>query len=136
MAVGKALMSPPVSARITSALRRWIPGIVQGASTADVSGAICASISVESSATLRRGSPCGRGSGDEDRVLVIESVVERLAQRRELEAQLAERELSDHVWVGGAVDQCREHRAARLPQQVRGDAVELDPVSSSSLCNR
>jgi hypothetical protein len=39
--VANALMSPPVSAMITAAVRRWMPGIAESASTADASGRIC-----------------------------------------------------------------------------------------------
>jgi hypothetical protein len=47
LAVGKALMSPPVSAMITSAVRRCTPGIVHNSSTAAAKGAICSSTRCE-----------------------------------------------------------------------------------------
>ena len=63
---------------------------------------------------------------DDDRVLGIEAALQRLAQRRELEAQFPEREVGEHVRVGGAVDQRCEHRPAGFAEQVGRDAVELD----------
>src|SRR3954452_24793942 len=49
LAVGKTLMSPPVSAMITSAARRPTPGIVHKSSTAGAKGPSCFSIAAESS---------------------------------------------------------------------------------------
>ena len=43
-----------------------------------------------------------------------------------LSAQFPEREVGEHVGVGGAVDQRGEHRPAGFAEQVGGDAVELD----------
>ena len=60
----------------------------------------------------------GEDAADDQRVLCVEAALERLAQLRQLGAQLALGELGEHVWVGGAGDQGGEHRAAALAEQV------------------
>ena len=80
LAVGNALMSPPVSAMITSAVRRWMPGIVQSASTAGCE---------RGDLRLDRGRDLGdrfveivdvrEDPADDDRVLGIEAALQCLA---------------------------------------------------------
>src|SRR3990172_41582 len=52
----------------------------------------------------------GEDRADDERVLVAEAALERLAQRRDLGAQPAARELGEHGWVGGASDERVQHR--------------------------
>jgi hypothetical protein len=64
---------------------------------------------------------------DDQRVLDVEAALERFAQRGDLLARLAARELGEHDRVGGARDERVEHRATGLAHHVGGDAVEFDP---------
>jgi hypothetical protein len=56
----------------------------------------------------------------------VEVTFERFAQRGDLLAHLAAREVREHLPVGRAAHQRVEHVAARLAHDVRRDAVELD----------
>ncbi len=69
----------------------------------------------------------GEDASDDQRVPGFEAALQRLAQRGQLGTQLALREVGEHDGVGRAGDQRFEHRAARLAEDVGGDAVELDP---------
>ena len=91
-------------------------------------GAICSSIASESrSICSSRKSMWARICADDQRVLGVEAALERLAQRRQLLAQLPFGELGEHRRVGRARDERVEHRPAGLAEDVGGDAVELDP---------
>jgi hypothetical protein len=64
---------------------------------------------------------------DPERVMGVEVAFERLAQRGDLLAHLAAREVGEHLGVGRAGDQRVEHVAPGLAHHVGRDAVELDP---------
>lgn len=64
---------------------------------------------------------------DPHRVEMIEAALERFFERGDLCAHPATGELGEDLGVGGAFDERVEHRAPGLPQDVCGDAVELDP---------
>ena len=65
--------------------------------------------------------------GDDHRVLVVETSLEGFAERGELRAELSSREVGQHRWVGRSGDERVEHRPTGFPEDVRSDAVELDP---------
>ncbi len=58
---------------------------------------------------------------------LVKAALKGLAQRGELDPQAALGEVGQNLRVGGAVDQRVEHRATGDPENVRGDAVQLDP---------
>jgi hypothetical protein len=63
---------------------------------------------------------------DDQRVLVPEATDERLAQRRDLLAQLAVCQVREDLGIGGALAERVEHRPAGLAEDVARDAIELD----------
>src|SRR3954454_3806053 len=63
---------------------------------------------------------------DPERVMGVEATFQRLAQRRDLLAHLPARELREYLRVGGSTNERVEHVAARLAEDVRRDAIELD----------
>ena len=63
---------------------------------------------------------------DQQRVQAVEATFQRLPERGDLLTQAALRQLGEHLGVSRSVDQRVEHRATRLAQQVRCDAVQLD----------
>ena len=136
LAGGKRLMSVPISASTTSAVRRCTPGIVQSSSTAAPEGQllldrvesnpICSSRKSRWARIAETSSACWASRSDPRAPL----------ERRDLRPQPATGELAQHLRVGRAGDERLQHRPARVAEDVGGDAVELVPVSSRILCSR
>jgi hypothetical protein len=76
----------------------------------------------------------GKDRGHDQRMLGVEAADQRLALRRDLLAQLALRQLGQHVRVGGAGDERVQHRPAGGAEDVAGDAVELGLSVGVVLC--
>ena len=129
LAVGKTLMSVPISAMITSAaapLRRR--GSCRAAQPLLRKGRSAPRSRRRAGRSARRGSRRGRGSRRSRRACS--------RSKRPSSASLsagsfarsrAAGELGEHLGVGGAVDQRVEHRPAGDAEDVGRDAVELDP---------
>ncbi len=137
-AEGKTLMSGPISAMMTSAVRRSTPGIVHSSSTAAPKGASRSSIASESrSICSSRKSRWARIAPISSACSVVEAALERLAQRRDLLAQPALGQLGEHA--RGRSCRARARRASPGRRR-RGCRVatqsSLMPVSSSALCSR
>ena len=64
---------------------------------------------------------------DPQRVDPVKAALQRLPERWDLDPQLALGKLGEDLGVGRAVHERVEHRPAGLPEDVRRDAVELDP---------
>jgi hypothetical protein len=127
--VGNALMSTPISAISTSAVRCLTPGIVINRSRWRAQGAICSSIASDSrSIASSRKSMCARICPTISACSASKRPHQRLAQRGDLLAQPSGRELGEHDRVARAGDERVEHVPARLAQDVRRDAAELDPA--------
>ena len=78
--------------------------------------------------SARRGSRCARGSRRSSSAWWrVEAALQRLAQRRDLLAQLALGQVGEHLGVGRARRPARRaSRGPDSPRMSRGDAVELD----------
>src|SRR3954466_7344860 len=123
----KRVMSVPISARMHSAPRRWMPTIVHSSSTAGAKGRSCSSIASD------KRSMCSARKSMWARIAPIQrrwcsSKWPASASRRAgiFFAHLPPRELRQHVRIGLAGDQRVEHVAPGLAHHVRCDAVELD----------
>jgi hypothetical protein len=117
----------PISVMIAWAVRLSTPGIERSSSTAGAKGRSCSPLASERrSICSSRKSEVGEDRADQQRVQVVEAALERLAQRRDLLAQLAASEVGEQLRVGRAGPQGIEHRAAGDTEDVGGDAVELD----------
>ena len=114
-------MSVPISAMITSAVRRWTPGIVQSSVDSWLRKAqLCASIAVrELGDLLVEEVEVSEDRADDQRVMGIKAALERFAQRGESSRRsLPLREVGEHLRVGGAGNERVEHRPARLAEDV------------------
>ena len=102
----------PISARITSAVRRGTPGIVHNSSTAGSKGAMRASIASESrSICSTRKSRWARIAPISGACSSLKRALERFPVRRDLPAQPGLGQVGEHLWVGRILDRAR--RASR-----------------------
>ena len=67
---------------------------------------------------------------DPDRVEMVEAALERLFERRDLDAQFVFGEVREHLGIGGSGDECVEHRPAGFAEDVGRDAC-VAPVAAA-----
>src|SRR3954454_24048016 len=123
----KRVMSVPISARMHSAPRRWMPTIVHSSSTA---GAKARELLLDrlrqALDVLVEEVDVGEDRANPEAVVLVEVARQRFARGGDLLAHLPPRELRQRVRIGLAGDQRVEHVAPGLAHHVRCDAVELD----------
>src|SRR4051812_1243340 len=118
-ALGNTVMSGPISAMITSALRRWTPGIVQSSSTACAKrGDALLDRLREPVDLLVQEVQVREDRADQQRVQVVKAALERLLELRQLLTQPALGQLGEDLGIGRPRDQCVEHRAPGHAEQV------------------
>ena len=125
---GSRLMSVPISARMTSAVRRCTPGIVNSSSTARSKGAMRSSIARRAGDRLVEEIEVSEDRADQKRVSVVEAALQRLAQRGQLLAHRAPRELGQHP--GSVVP------ATSASSIARPETPRMSEATQSSLSRR
>jgi hypothetical protein len=127
-AVGKTLMSMPISAISTLAVRAATPVIVLASSTppARVRAHLVLDRHRQPGDLLIEEVQVGVDRADDQRVVGLEAALERLPTRGDLGTQPAARQIGVNLRVGGARDQRVEHRATGDAEAVGSDAIKLD----------
>src|SRR5215470_17660332 len=103
-------MSVPISARITYALARLMPGMSSSRATRCASGAACAAIwaSREAISAVIASTP-GQHGAQQERVMIGEVAGERLFQHGDLLAHAAPGQLREHLGAALSGHQRGEH---------------------------
>jgi hypothetical protein len=130
-------MSGPISATITSAVRRLTPGIVTSRASKGENGAVLRATSpLSRSIASSSWSMRGEHLRDQQPVVGAEAALERLPQRRQLGPQPATGQVGQHRRIVVPLTSASSIARPETPKVSLATHASLIPASSRTLCSR